>query len=674
MATRQTFYAESNTESTTTSTSDQDKVTLTQTPDANSDYFIFGCSLLGYSGSTADTRHKLVNTTSATTFNTINVEAKDATDYTSFFGATKETFGASPASQTWKIQYSSESGLHTAKIKEGRILAVKKDSNDQYAESLGDSTTTSASFQTKVTLTWTPGSQGNYTFVFVADVNDNNTGALFVTQLDVDGTTQYVASDRYIDDTTSYVSIMGVVPGINLTAASHTITLQFKSDGTNTVTIRNAKIIALRESDFDVAQTVRQGTRQTRTASTYADVTGATLTFTPAAVEHIIFAGSIFDHSSITSSGYNQLLEGSTTIAEMTEEPTNTAEDMPFLTFYRKTLAASSTTWAIQHKAESTGTVGSDELAIAVFQTEASGTVYNDSITETVTATESGSILLSGIVAKTETATPSETGLASMTAGVSAAETITASESATAGLLYENSLSETVTVTESATTAATGNVSQSESSTATDSATALSSGAVTASESSTATESAVAASASSLAATETITPTDVYTTTILASDGVTEITVMTDDVAALAAMNPIITETIAANDNAEATQDSVTPAEEPEPVRGSGDEHRRRRKKKPKKPVRPERSILAPTPPAPIPIPALEESTPFAPKNLSLAEFHTALVSGVAQPVNPAILLAQQEKIANDIACVMLKARAEARFDTDDEYYFMMMG
>lgn len=367
---RQTYYAESNGESTTTSASDQDKTTLTFTPDANKDYFIFGCALIGFSGVTADSRAKLVNTTSATTFNSIAVEGKDATDYFSFAGLTKESFGASPASQTYKIQFSSESGLHTAKIKESRILALRKESQDQYAESLGDSTTSGTTFLNKVTLTFTPSTTGSYTFIFCADCSIDATGtAFFETQLDIDSTTQYVRSARHLDDVTTFCSIMGVVPNVSLSNASHTITLQYKSDGTNTMTIRNAKIIALRQSDFSVVQTAHQQTRQTRTASTYADVSGATVTFTPAAAEHILFAGSMFDHNSITSSGFNQFLEGATVIAEMTEEPTNTAEDMPFFTFYRKTLTASSTTWAIQHKAESTGTVGSDELGIFIAQT-----------------------------------------------------------------------------------------------------------------------------------------------------------------------------------------------------------------------------------------------------------------------------------------------------------------
>lgn len=428
MTARQTYYAESTGQSTATgvgSDSFSDKVTLTFTPDASSDYFIFGCALINNDAGTTDVLAKLLNSTSATTFNSVNVEEKDITDYFSFFGCAKDSFGASPASQTYKLQWANESTGTTTAIKEARILALKAGANDQYQEALAETTTTSSSFQDKVTLTFTPGSLGDYTFIFAADMTTSSTGTSFGCQLDIDGT-GYVAATRYIDDATTYLSIMGVVPGISLTAASHTIKLQFKSDGTRTTKIRNAKIIALRQSDFEVAQTVRQGTRQTRTASTYADVSGATLTFTPEAVEHIAFASSIFDHSSTTSSGYNQLLEGATVISEMTEEPTNTAETMHFAVFYRKTLSASSTTWAIQHKAESSGTVGTDEAAIAVFQSgTASGASGTAAPTEAAdTASASGLETITGTAAPTETVdTCSASGLAGIRGDAAPVET-----------------------------------------------------------------------------------------------------------------------------------------------------------------------------------------------------------------------------------------------------------
>lgn len=367
---RQTYYAESNTESTTTSTADQDKVTLTATPDANSDYFVIGCALVGFSGVTNDTRAKLVNTTSAVTFNSLNVEGKDGTDYFSVFGAGKETYGASPASQTWKWQYSTESGLQTAKIKETRALVLKAGANDKYAESLAESTTTSATPQDKVTLTETFVA-GNYTFIFVADWGDDAVTTQGDVMLDIDGT-DYCLQNIFIDDTSTYKSVGGIVPNITLTAASHTIKMQYNSNGAATAKIRNAKIIALYQGGFSVAQTVHQTTRDTNsTDDTYETVPGASITFTPTAKEHIIFASSLMDHSSNTSSGFNQLLEGATVIAEMQEEPSAAGEEMAFFTMYRKTLTAVSTTWAIQHKPESTGTVGTDEAAIAIFQTGA---------------------------------------------------------------------------------------------------------------------------------------------------------------------------------------------------------------------------------------------------------------------------------------------------------------
>ena len=156
-----------------------------------------------------------------------------------------------------------------------------------------------------------------------------------------------------------------------MTAASHTIKLQYASNGTATVNIRNAKIIALYQGGFHAAYTAHQTTRQTRTADTYADVSGATLTQTPKAKEHIILVSSLFDNSSATSSGFNKFQEGGADQSEVIEEPDATGETMLFATIYRKTLAASSTTWNIQHKTESVATVGTDEAGIVVLQTGA---------------------------------------------------------------------------------------------------------------------------------------------------------------------------------------------------------------------------------------------------------------------------------------------------------------
>lgn len=370
---REIHYAESRGESTTTSSSDQDKVTLTFTPTASSDYFILGCAQCITNSITADWRCKLVNTTAATTYNQVNTEPSEANDeYVSFMGIGKETIGGSPSSTTWKIQYSDENG-NTTKIKQAAILAIKAGANDQYAESLGSTATTNPMnvYATKVTLNFTPPTTGNYTFFWCCEMNTADTDfPPFNAKLVIDGT-DYDENIRKSKETTAWETMGGMIPGVNLTNSSKTITLQFRGNGgsLDICNIRNAKILALREDDFSVAQTVLQRTRQTLTSSTYGDVASSSITYSTAAAEHILFGHCLLDNNSTSVSGYAQLLEDSTTLVESIEEPSATADRVCVFTIYSTTYSASSKTWKWQHRNEAAGTVGTDELAIALFQT-----------------------------------------------------------------------------------------------------------------------------------------------------------------------------------------------------------------------------------------------------------------------------------------------------------------
>src|SRR4051812_2965604 len=101
MAARQFYYAESLAESTTTSTSDQDKATLTFTPDASSTYIILASWQVQLGTATIAVNSKLVKTTASTaTYNSFGTNTQNATDYLCCAGIGVFTSGGSPGSET----------------------------------------------------------------------------------------------------------------------------------------------------------------------------------------------------------------------------------------------------------------------------------------------------------------------------------------------------------------------------------------------------------------------------------------------------------------------------------------------------------------------------------------------------------------------------------------------
>ena len=92
------------------------------------------------------------------------------------------TFGASPAQQNVKIQYTLYGSLQT-KIKDARILVIKADAADQMVEATGWSSSSSTTYQTKATLTWTPASSGDYLIIAAAQIAGDSNGSAVYFQL-----------------------------------------------------------------------------------------------------------------------------------------------------------------------------------------------------------------------------------------------------------------------------------------------------------------------------------------------------------------------------------------------------------------------------------------------------------------------------------------------------------
>lgn len=366
---------ESLSESTTTQTSDQDKLSVVLSAEASATYYIIATWQGSHSAATADHRSKLVNTTDAVTYQSTVWELKDASDYVSFMGLGIFTNGGSPASKTFKIQYSAESG--TAAIKNARIIIIKKGAEDQNAEDTGRITTTSASDTDATTLTFTPGSAGWYLFLAAADLDNSSTTPRTKAIIDVDGT-NVVSSEIHVKDITS-VRSWGAMYITNLSKASHSIKIQYATTTATTTTagIQRRRIIGLRLDKFlnGYFDNSTAASRTTMTSVTYADK--AAVTKTPLEGDHIVLGHQTVDENSTSISFFSKLLENSTDFNIVNEEPSNASDRVNYAIGYVKNYTASSQTWKLQYATETAGTAaGAAESKIIILQISSSYTQY----------------------------------------------------------------------------------------------------------------------------------------------------------------------------------------------------------------------------------------------------------------------------------------------------------
>ncbi|MBP6914336.1 hypothetical protein KBB74_02490 [Candidatus Parcubacteria bacterium] len=368
---RQNYYAESTGVSTyNTNTNYQDKTTLSFTPDDNSTYLIIASWLMNENSGSYAVQGKLTRTTgTAKDFNELIYQPKDATDYIAGGAIGFDTFGSSPGSQTYKIQYKTSSTSGTASIKEAKIIAIKLNSSDKYAEQETRTTSSSKRPVDKTTLTFTPDSAGDYIVIATATGDGQSASYDFDIQLDIDGTSYSSVNVEPAYTANRY--LWGAVKRINLTAASHTIKIQYNAESSATgrnAGIAHARIVALRADLFNNNYYAESENRVTTTSTSYQDKT--TLTQTPLAQDHLIIGSANVDGSSSSYESYVQLIKSTTSYGEMLMETKDaTTQGYPYFAIKKETLANSSTTWKVQYMSEnSSNTAGIKDARISVIE------------------------------------------------------------------------------------------------------------------------------------------------------------------------------------------------------------------------------------------------------------------------------------------------------------------
>lgn len=165
MPARQSFYAESLAESTTTSTTPQVKAILTFAPDANATYWLIasgGFVCTATTGRAIITVHHVEAALDLLLQGGQVKEAASPLDWIPCFGIARLSFGAAPGEQSIAVRYASENDGDATRIRDARLLVIKADAADQFAASDDEWQTASTSWQDKTTLTFTPATAGDY--------------------------------------------------------------------------------------------------------------------------------------------------------------------------------------------------------------------------------------------------------------------------------------------------------------------------------------------------------------------------------------------------------------------------------------------------------------------------------------------------------------------------------
>lgn len=265
---RQYEYAESVTRSTFTgSTTFQDKVTLTFSSVTGKNYLImWGCTLDGSGAVTVNAR--LRNVTAGNNNGTIG-RAAASTDRAHMGGFEYHT--GTGASQSFVVNYGTANAGNTVGVQDAWIMALEITSDDACVStgSGSDFTTTANSYGDHTSLSFTPGSSGDYLIIAMAQVN-NGTGASASDVKLTDGTNSYGEAVNFYCGITSAYQVWGTMVKATLSGAQ-TWKIQGKSTNGGTTTVRRGGIVALRLDKFPNYFYAESRGSSTTTSSTFQD-------------------------------------------------------------------------------------------------------------------------------------------------------------------------------------------------------------------------------------------------------------------------------------------------------------------------------------------------------------------------------------------------------------------
>jgi hypothetical protein len=324
-----------------------DKVVLTFTPPTSADYIVIATAeVQGDCISPPDVKARLI--IGGSTYQELIYRIKDTTDWYPFCALKRINLPAS--SQTLKIQYAISSTTLTAKIRNARLYAFSL--SNQYAESEGESTSTSTTWQDKLALTFTPSTSGDYLILATANYGGSSTDYSTLLQFLKDGSVQ--AGPTRETSATEARYTFGVMRKINLDTTSHTFKIQYRTENTaNTARIEFAHIVAIRVDQFsNNYYTESEGESAPAAANTVYDK--VTNTYTAQAADHLIIGSISYKAGSTSYSVGVKLLQGGAVDQSLLVEHKDSTDYESCFMMAKASLSAGSVTDKIQYYGEST--------------------------------------------------------------------------------------------------------------------------------------------------------------------------------------------------------------------------------------------------------------------------------------------------------------------------------
>lgn len=373
---RQYYYEESTSRSTTTSQTYQDKVTLTFTPDDNADYLIMAVGTLDINDAGAGgdpfCAARLYDSGNTTVLEEISDIHKDTTDQLERSFVTVLSYGASPGSQTIKLQYSNSDNTATVGIQYARIIAIRLESEDEWA--IEEAPPNGGTLTDGETLTFSPATTGEYFIIGHAAVQVNQAfGDGVGINLDINGTDAGRAmlwqggTGSYISWTQTYIDTFNT--------ASQTIKIEYENGTSYTESVQADRmvIVALRTNTFEDFAGDNSTFRSTTTSTTY--VNKMDHNDLPASQIYLVVGCSISDSTSTSESVHTRLAEDGTLICESKYEgviASSFFEQTSNFMFYVKTYAGSAVEWTYDWKSGAGTSVGINECRITIMQLSSS--------------------------------------------------------------------------------------------------------------------------------------------------------------------------------------------------------------------------------------------------------------------------------------------------------------
>jgi len=322
---------------------------LTFTPPVEGKYLVMTCAMLSNSSADYYTDWRFLRETAGTTTEICRRQFKprQVGDYVPF--GTHDLMTLGHQEYTFKMQFRTSDAGSTALMRHARIMIFQVEGYYHEADE-PVSSTTETTYQDKTILSFTPAATGYYLVIASCSITGDNINKHFYTRLTYDDISQgeIVREPTVAGNYHSY-QIMRV---ITATSTSHTLKIQYKSEGGATATIRNARISVVRLSDLGIdAHYTEVEDASTTTSETYQDKT--TLTFSPSPAQYgdyWVMGFCLLNGDNPAKKAYAQLVIDDVSYGERSFRPDTTSDYIPLLIFKKYRTSPGSHTIKLRYR------------------------------------------------------------------------------------------------------------------------------------------------------------------------------------------------------------------------------------------------------------------------------------------------------------------------------------